>query len=431
MLAAERYVIAGLARARADWFRTVGQWATAGAAPIEFVRCVSVSELRSRLTSGRPFSAVMLEGDLVGVDRDLLAVARESGAAVLVVTDRADRDWASLGAAAVLPTDLSREQLLDVLGSKAMPVRHALADPDADGDDRPGRERAGRVIAVTGAGGVGTSTAAIALAEGLAAEDDDVLLADLQRYAEQAMLHDTRVVVPGIQELVEAHRTSTPAVAQVRDQTFHVEARGYHLLLGLRRSAQWVTLRPRALEAAIASLRRSFELIVCDVAPDLEGEAETSSIDVEERNLPARLAVAHAEVVVAVGQPTLKGLYSLVRVIGELVAYGTPPERIVPVLNQAPRSPKKRAELSRSLADLVLTQAGARSLPNPVFLPDKPVDQALRDGVGLPKPLPATLAAAVRGVLARTDGPRPETAAEPVPVAPGSLGTIDPEELSS
>ena len=80
-------------------------------------------------------------------------------------------------------------------------------------------------------------------------------------------------------------------------------------------------------------------MVVCDVDPDVEGEAGGGSIDVEERNVMARTAASRADVVFAVGGPSLKGMHGLVRVITDLVGPACRPERIVPVINRSPRSP--------------------------------------------------------------------------------------------
>ena len=422
----ERYVVAGLARARAEWSSRVSQWATAGAVPVEFLRCVSVGELRARLASERSFSAALLDGGVGGVDRDLVLRATDAGAVVIVVTDDADRRWSDLGVAAVLPPGFTRVELVDTLATVAQTVSRGPVGPGTQPTGEP-RPSLGRLVAVVGPGGTGASTIAIAVAQGLAqGERGRVVLADLRRNADQAMLHDTRVVVPGLQELVEAHRTTTPNATQVREQTFDIAARGYRLLLGLRRHRHWVSLRPRATEAALDSLRRSFDLVVADVDVDLEGEAETGSMDVEERNHLARTVTSRADAVVVVGDPGMKGLYAMVRVLGDLVAHGVEPRRLVPVLNRAPRRPRQRAELARTLADLVLTDAGAGDLSGPVFVPDRAVDEALRDGVPLPKPVVAPVAGAVAAALDRAPAKVPEAAL--VPVAVGSLGFDEREE---
>jgi hypothetical protein len=439
----DRYVLLGLARARADWFRTVGRWATGALLPAEFVRCVSSEELRARLGSGRRFSAALVDASVAGLDRDLIAAAEEVGCRVLVVDDGcSDRDWRSLGVAAVLAPVFSRDELLEVLAAHAELVGGAAVE-HAPEETVPTRPR-GELIAVTGPGGTGASTVAIALAQGLAAglgRDDgrrratsspppSVLLADLCRVADQAMLHDAQVLVPGVQEVVEAHRTATPPRSTLLEQTFEVPARGYRLLLGLRRPRHWVAIRPRALEATLDSLHRLTDVVVADVDPDVEGEAETGSLDVEERNLLSRATLARADVVVVVGEPSMKGLYALVRTVTELLGFGVPVDRLVPVVSRAPRSPRRRGELTGTLHELVAASAGAAAqrLVSPVHLPDRRVDEALRDGVALPAPLPALVARAVTAVRGRADARVPTGSGAPELVTPGSLSAFTAQE---
>lgn len=451
----ERYVLLGVAPARADWFRTVGQWAAAAVLPAEFVRCVSLAEVRARLRSSRAFSAVLVDGRLPGLDRDLVATATDVGCAVVVVEQPpATRDWPTIGVAATLPAQFSRDELLEVLHATARPVRDATG-PQLDVPTSRTPAARGGIVAVTGPGGTGASTTAIALAQGLAAGHGApangisprsngrrrnaaggprVLLADLCRRADQAMLHDARVVVPGLPELVEAHRNATPSPEEVLEQTFAVDERGYRLLLGLRRSHHWVGLRQRALEATLDSLQRSVDLVVADVEDDLEGEAETGSLDVEERHLLARATIARAGAVVAVGEPSTKGAFTLVRTITGLLSFGVPAARILPAFVGSPRRARARAELTASVASLAAANATVpvAQLPSAIHLPARAVDHALRDGVALPAPLPATITRAVTAVLDRAgalvEAPPPSDApaAGPVRLAPGSLaGLLD------
>jgi hypothetical protein len=279
------------------------------------------------------------------------------------------------------------------------------------------------IAAVTGPGGTGASTAAVALAQGVAADvrsRGGVLLVDLCLHAEQAMLHDARDVVPGIQELVDVFRSGRPGGDEIRSMTFAVPERGYSLLLGLRRSRSWSTLRPRAFEAAVDGLRRTHRVIVADVDHDLEGEDEGGSVDVEERNVMARTAVGAADVVFAVGAPGLKGLHALAGVIGEVLSFGVPGGRLVPVINRAARNARVRAELTHALSQLLPAWAGA-GMVSPVFLPERRVDDAFRDAIRLPDALVAPLVGAWEAVRAAAaeDVRRP---AEPELVTPGSLG---------
>jgi MinD-like ATPase involved in chromosome partitioning or flagellar assembly len=319
----------------------------------------------------------------------------------------------------VLPADFDRRALIAVLESSAARVAATgLLDDDTPAPDGP----RGRLALVCGPGGTGASTAAAALAQGLGAEGDEVVLTDLALRAEQAMLHDVRDVVPGIQELVDAHRSGTPTADEVRGLTFIVVERRYALLLGLRRSRSWAVLRPRAVQAAVRSLQAAFDVVVADVTADFEGEADGGSVDVGERNALARTALAVADVGFVVGRPGVKGLHALVRTVGDVVEAGLPPGRVVPVVAAAPRSPRSRAEIAAALAELAGPVLAA-PVAAPVFLPARRVERALRDALPLPAPLPGRLAGAFGAVLER-QGPRAEPAATvPVPVAPGSLGS--------
>jgi hypothetical protein len=416
----ERFVLLGLARPRATWFGDVSRWATSASIAADFVKCVSAEELRARLRSGRRWSAVLVDGTMPSVDRDLLAVIRDAGCAAIVVDDRGIRRWTSLGASAVLPATFDRAALLDALAGVAVAVRAPSSLPD---DVEVDAVAGGLVVAVVGPGGTGASTIACALAQGIAATRRPTVLADLARHAEQSVLHDVRDVVPGVQELVEAHRNGVPTPEDVRNLTFTIVERDYSLLLGLRRGRYWPSLRPRSFRAALSSLSVAFEAVVCDVTGDLETEDHAGSADVAERNLAAVEAVRSAAVVVVVGRPGVKGTHALVRLIGDVVGAGVPAGRIVPVVNAAPRSPKARADIAVAVADLARPALGGGRMQDVVFVPVvRGVDAAMCDGVRLPSPL-VKVSAPVLAAAALV-GPAMGAALTPVAVTPGSLGSF-------
>lgn len=440
-MATERYVVLGLAQARASWFGDVARWATTAALPVDFVKVVSVEELRARLRSGRAFSALLIDGALPALDRDLVDLAGFNGCAVVAIDDRrAHRSWRDLGVDAVLPADFERGVLLDALRAVARPI--ARSDEVAAGppslDHAPGGWR-GRAVAVTGSGGVGRSTLAMALSAGLAADPRDrglVVLADLALRAQQALLHDAGDVVPGLLELVEGHRGAAPDLDEVRAHCFTVREAGYDLLLGLRRHRDWTALRSRALAVALDNLRRAYRVVVSDVDPDVEGEAQCGSVDVEDRNLLARTTLLDADLVVVVGQPGLAGFDAQLRVVRDIAELGVPGSRIVPVVNRAPRNPRARAEAAAALARLLAaTHPGVTLASTPVFVPERRrLDDLLRDGVPLPSQIVRPLAGAVRALLERATlasvpAERPAIEPEPVAVVPGSLGSWSDDEV--
>src|SRR5205823_1764491 len=104
------------------------------------------------------------------------------------------------------------------------------------------------------------------------------------------------------------------------------------------------------------------------------------SLDVEERNYLARCAVLQSSVVVVVGAPGMKGVYSLARLIRSLTGIGVPANRVVPVVNRSPRNPRSRAELGRALAGLLAGRDTAIALAGPVHLPERKLEDVLRDG---------------------------------------------------
>jgi hypothetical protein len=457
-MAGDRYVILGLAHPRAAWFRTLAHWAHASSIPAELVKCLSAEELRARLTSARPFSATLVDARVAALDRDLIDEVRRAGCPTLVVEDRRSRkDWLALGAAAVVLDGFDRQQLLDVLAAHATLIGSGDLVPGTVDDVAP-PSPGGPAIAVCGPGGTGASTIAIALCQGLAdgvrsgvvppLEDDTggdaarggILLADLARRAEQSVLHDARDVVPGVQELVEAHRHGQLGPESVASLTFYVVERGYHLLLGLRRSSAWAGIRPRAFEAAFAGLRRTFRTVVSDAEADLEGEREGGSLEVEERNIMSRTAAGQADVVLVVGQPGMKGVHSLAGVVDDLIGFGVPADRVLRVIIRAPRSRRVRAELASALAALVGSRQGpaagageARTLPasaadraglaSPIFVAERRVEECLRDGVRLPSQMTTPLAGAVAALVDRCGGRVPPLQG-PEAVVPGSLGHL-------
>jgi cellulose biosynthesis protein BcsQ len=406
-----QHVVLGLVSTAALWPRRVDAWSSSGTVPVTVKFCPSVEHLHALLRSGQR-RAVLLDGDLPMVDRDLLAAVTAAGGVALVVEGtRWRREWGQLGAAAVLPSTFDERQFL------------AAIEPHA-GSQVPAQPTPAHapLVAVTGPGGTGASLTAMALAQGCATSRRRVVLVDCCLHAEQAMLHNAHGAQPGLMELVELHAAGAPSVRQIRQLTIGIVERGYHLLVGLRRARHWSGLRQASLQATLQSLRSAFEMVVADVDADVDGEAQTGSVEVEERNALARTVVSHADLVLVIGQPSMKGVYALVRTIIDLLEFGVAAQRLLPVVNQATGAAGARTELSRAVRQLIGDAAGGSVVSPPLFLPDAPLEDELRDRDALPEALPRALATATDALLARPGIAVPPDAAEPGKITPGTMG---------
>lgn len=420
----DRFVVLGLGPVRSEWFRRIGRWAHDGSLAIQFVKCVSRSELHAHIESARSYSALLVDGSIPHLDRDLIEAAGAAGIAVLVVDDLPHRsDWIELGAAAVIASVVSRDELAEALSRHARPIGdHDALPGDVSSVPTSPAARADLTV-VCGPGGTGASTVAMALAQ--ACGDDPalggmVLLVDAARRAELAMLHDAGDVVPGIQEVAELHRSSRPRLDEVRALTFGIPSRRYDLLIGLRRPHHWAALRPRAIEATFDSLVRGWRAVIVDTDGDAEPSHLGGSDDVEHRNTLMRTAANLARRVVVVGHGTTKGIHSLAQLLHELTECGIDPGLLVPVVNDAPRAPQQRAAITRALAELGPESALAAA--GPIFVPHHRRLEAISRGGGR---LPRAVVDPVGSLRALGDiGDNPAVAGprEPQRVVPGTLG---------
>ncbi len=427
----ERYVVLGLATVGSRWFRELSRWATTAVVPIDFVKCVSITELNARLAAGPTYSAVLVDAALPGLDRDLVDAARESGAAALVVHDGStQRNWIDLGAAAVLPHDFDRDDLLAALDLHAPRIAPRSSAPSPQVSPSEGWR--GSLVAICGPPGAGASVIAMAIAQGLAADPRNrtlVALADLRLDADMALYHDARDVVPGLQELVEAHRTGSLGTTELRRLLFAVDDRGYDLLLGLRRHRDWTALRPRAVDSAVDTLLTNYRYVIADVDSDFEGEEATGSVEVEERNVLARTTIRHAALVVTVASADLRGLHRLTRLTRDLDDVGVPRADRLTIVNRAPRSPRIRAEITRTIADTTQGDDTTTGAPT-VFVPERRrLSELLRDGAPLPPGMCRELAVAVAAMCG--DQQRRAPVQDAPAVHPGSLGSWPEQDLVS
>lgn len=412
-----RFSILALARPRSSWLAELTRWSGSGSIGTELIRCVSSDEVRARLTSMQRFSAVMFDEDSLGLDRDLLAACADAAcASIVVTTGLSRRDWISLGADRTIDSSFGSEELLSALRAVATPIEQCEGLPVITGPE-PVDDPVAPLIAVTGGGGTGRSTVAIALAQALPGS----ALVDGALDASLALMIGGVDIVPALQELVEVHRTGVPTPDEVRRMLSSCHRHGFDLLPGLRRHRDWTTLRPRAVEATVRSLRQTYPVVIADIDADIEGESDTGSFDIADRNSLARTIAGAADAIVVTGRSDLTGLSRLVSTVATLIDFGVEPGCIIPVVLRPNRSILSPAEIRRSITnlldrvmpDLAITAATVVALP-------RDLDEVLLDGAPMPTPFVEQLQRVLPARLERVTS-TPDNS-HPIPMVPGELG---------
>lgn len=273
------------------------------------------------LAQQRALRAVVLDRAVPGVDAHLIGALRRT-CPVLVIGAPGRSWWSAAGAAAVpaLPDGPSALEAA-VLRAEA----HHHQTPGASGAG-PGR---GALVAVVGAAGSRAVDASETIARSFAGvpQAAPVVLADLTLDAPHRARHRLSRRSPGLPELVAASRFGPLTDADVA-AALHPVAGGHRVLPGLHTHADWVSVGPQAAETVLTAVRARATTVVAHVDPDLEGEAETGSFDIEDRNALARTSVAAADLVLVVparGQTARTGADA---VLAALSRFGTAPERI-------------------------------------------------------------------------------------------------------
>ena len=158
----------------------------------------------------------------------------------------------------------------------------------------------------------------MALAQGLAADPRYaglVVLADLALDADQAVLHDAGDVVPGLQELVDAHRAGVPThrrgAGRSPGRPSTAATRCCSACAGIATGRPSVPEPSRPPSTGCGGRTASSSPTS---SPTSRARTSAASSDVEDRNVLARTATARAQAVVVVGLPGAKGVHSLVRV---------------------------------------------------------------------------------------------------------------------
>jgi hypothetical protein len=422
------FSLVAVAPPRTEWLTRLTAWANEGSLGVEVVRCISIEEMRARIGSMQRFSAALIDESSVGLDRDLLMASHENGSAPIVVSKGITRrDWESLGASGTITDPFDAEALLHVLRTYAEPTSQNELGHQPEPQPIGIIQAAGApptplapLVAVVGGGGTGTSTAAIALAQGFSSTFE-VTLVDASLDGSLALMLGSTELVPALQQLVEAHRLATPQPEDLRSFLHQCPNHPFTLVPGLRRHRDWTSLSTHAVRSAITSLRQTCQLLVADVDPDLEGEAETGSFDISDRNALSRIIITSADAVLVTGRPDLVGVSRLLRIVTDLIELGVAVDRIRVVVLLSGRSVLGPGEIRRGVDQLIRERRPSLAPPPTAFVElPKGLDGLMLDA----RPLPGSFAASLRSIVEPVLGSGWSTPAtsDPLPIAPGSLG---------
>ncbi len=376
-------VVLGLAGGRVEWTARLSRWAMSATADVDFLRCLSGTEVRAVLGAGRPVTALLLDASVV--DRDLIDLAHGFGVpTALVHSGGPAADWVDLGCVALLrepvaPTDVL--DLLDEVEARSAPPRPVTRRRvvDLDGPPEPAT-----LIAVTGAGGSGVTTVTMLLAHALATRPPtrpvhgrQTAVVDATSSGGLGLYHDLVDPRGGVADLIELHRRDRVDPDEVRALSDSVEGRPYLVVAGDVHGGADRTTTATA-SAVLDGLRRTFATVVVD-AGSLTGTPTAAPESLRS------VAVRDADVVVAVGRSGLHGVHRLAVCLDEVLVLRGPGAPVVTVCTAAPRSPGERRAVAVGIG---------RDRADVVFIPVVTRLERVHRDVG---PLPTAVAEALAG----------------------------------
>lgn len=402
----QRLRIAGIVSARSTWSSRISGWAEASTLPIDFIKFVSLTEFCRIDTAS--FDALMLDENC-NLDNESLTKLTDAQISVIVI-GLLSRDLAAT-IKPLTPTILSPEfdssELLEIVEKLQAEVKTPLTKAV---------DVKGQLIAVTGAGGSGASTVAIAIAQQLGKFGSiagATGLLDAKLRGNLALLHDIGDVIPGVDELIESARAGVVTRMQVRDVAFPIPQRNYDVIAGAPKHNLWTTWSRSRVERVIDGLRDAYRIIVADVDHDIEGEAESGALEIEERNVLARTILSNADHIVLTIANSISGFARGVNIVNELKDFGCDIDALTIVLNESRRNPFNRDAadlrtlLSQSAPHAVICRMNWNKSIEASHRDVSPIDPELIDSISLE----SLLSSIKRSVATETPVPIPKAQA--------------------
>lgn len=189
--------------------------------------------------------------------------------------------------------------LADIL--KAHPVADSEQEPEAVKLQAP-KTLSAKVIAVWGSAGSGKTTLAVNMGFELSSMDLKVLIIDADSYRPSiaASLGLTEPG-PGITAVLRLARTSRLSIEEIERLTEEIQfgKKSLRVLTGLNAPSRWPELDPESLSGLIEFSRQHFDIILIDVASELEQGLVSATSEVG-RNSSARAIIEKADLALGV-----------------------------------------------------------------------------------------------------------------------------------
>ncbi|MCZ3387192.1 MAG: P-loop NTPase [Actinomycetia bacterium] len=318
-------------------------------------RCRDIVELRAVAATGQIDLAVV-DGDLRGLDRDVVTTLAATSVRLIVVTDEDGDALRAMGASTVVD-----RTLVGLDAALSGDAAGAVVEPAAQVTGS--RDEAGRVVAVWGpTGAPGRTTVAVELATALTRRGLDTLLIDADTVGPSIAQH--LGLIDDTSGLAAAVRTAARGLLDpVGLAGFAVSVpRGPRVLVGLPSADRWTELRLASVDALLRCARDTVPWTVVDVGFGVEG----SGLDWADPGAPVRYGAARAtlsaaDVVVCVGRSDPIGLTRFIRGI-PAVRDLAPTAQLMVVVNQiasGAEGRRVRALLAEELADPVAAELPA------------------------------------------------------------------------
>lgn len=278
--------------------------------------------------------AVLLDLEVRGLDRDVLADILDRGVAVVGLFREAERtDRTTLGLRHVVAVDAEVATIVRALARATGdedPTLEAADREEGAGEDSAPTPR-GPLIAVWGpAGAPGRSTLAANLAHELAVAGRSTVLVDADTYG--PCLSQLLGVLEESPGLVAACRASARDTldAETLERLLPSVLPRLRLLGGIGIPGRWTELRESSLDGVWSALTARGEPVVVDVGFALEEDEEQAFDSLAPRRHAAAItAVRRADVVVAVVTADPVGITRLLRDADRLRELGAPTPHVV------------------------------------------------------------------------------------------------------